>query len=122
MQNIFVQKLIRIDATAAFLSAVFVLIFQNWLANLLNLPKNTLHFMCIVSFCYAAYSTFLALQNEKPLILIKILVFANALWATVCIGIIVYHCGTINAFGVGYLLAEAIFVGGLAFLERKYCI
>ena len=119
MQNISLQTLIRIDAMAAFLSAVFVFFFQNWLADWLNLPKNTLHFMCIVSFCYAAYSTFLALQNEKSLLLIKILVFANGLWATVCIGIIVYHFGTINIFGILYLFAEAVFVGGLAFLEQK---
>jgi hypothetical protein len=116
-----IQTLIRTDARAALVSAIFVLLCKTWLADWLCLPENVLAKMCAVAFCYGAYSSFLHFKNPKPLFLIKILIFANAFWATFCIGIIVYHWATINRFGIAYLLAEAMFVGGLAFLENKYC-
>jgi hypothetical protein len=116
------KKLIWIDGIAALLSALFVLFFKNWLAAWLGLPEKVLYIMCIVSFSYATYSIFLALQNEKPLILLKILVVANTLWAIICTLIIAFHFTNITPFGIVYLLAEAAFVGGLAFFENKKII
>jgi hypothetical protein len=48
------------------------------------------------------------------MVLIKLLVFANAGWAIVCLFLAVACWNQASVFGLAYLMGEAVFVGGLA--------
>lgn len=49
--------------------------------------------------------------------MINLLVFANAAWTAVCLGLAVTFAGSATLFGIGHLVGEAVFVGGLAGLK-----
>lgn len=67
----------------------------------------------------ACYSFSLAVRKKRPVLLIKALILANSFWAMVCLGIVSQYYEQLSSLGYLHLLAEAIFVGGLALLEWK---
>lgn len=114
--NIF-RRLLWVDCTAAALAGVAVLAFSGWLSGLHGLPEGLLIFIGGVNLVYASYSFSLARQAERPMRLIKLLVYANVGWALACLGIAAVVLERATVFGVGHLVGEALFVGGLAALE-----
>ena len=91
--------------------------FSGWLSHLEGLPQEVLLFTGVVNLLYASYSFSLAVRAERPLRLIKLLVFANLAWVPVCLGLIAAFSATVTPFAFVHLVGEAIYVGGLAVLE-----
>jgi hypothetical protein len=81
------------------------------------LPQEILLFVGAANLLYASYSFSLARRAERPMPLIKLLVYANAAWVPVCIGLAANFWGQATVFGLAHLIGEAFFVGGLAALE-----
>lgn len=107
------------DCTAGALAGVTVIALADWLSRLEGLPREVLLFTGAVNLLYASYSFSLALRAERPMSLIKLLVFANLAWVPVCLGLAVFFRDQATAFGFAHLIGEAAFVGGLAILEWK---
>lgn len=70
--------------------------------------------------CTASFSFFLAPLNKRPMPLIKLLVVAIGFWSLVFVCLALGFAKTATPFGLGHLIAEAIFVGSLAAQERKW--
>lgn len=115
--NALLRKLLWVDCTAGALAGVVMLAFSGWLSRLYALPQGLLLFFGVVNLLYASYSFSLALRTERPMSLIKLLVYANAAWGVVCLGLAAVFAGSATLFGMGHLIGEAVFVGGLAALE-----
>lgn len=115
-----IRNLLWIDCTAGALVGVLVLLFSGWLSRLYSVPLGILYFMGSINLLYAAYSFSLAIRHTRPEVLITLLVAANGTWAFVCLGIAAYFFETTTYFGIGQLVGEAVFVGGLASLEWKW--
>ena len=113
------QKLLWVDCTAGALVGVAVLALAGWLSRLHGLPHEVLLFTGVVNLLYASYSFSLAVRAQRPMSLIKLLVFANLAWVPVCLGLAVYFREQATPFGFAHLVGEALFVGGLAVLEWK---
>ena len=113
----FLRRLLWVDCTAGALVGVAVLSLSGWLSGLHALPRELLLFTGAVNLVYASYSLSLAVRAERPMYLINLLVFANLAWAVVCLSLAVAFSGSATPFGVGHLVGEAVFVGGLAALE-----
>lgn len=96
-----------------------MLTLSGWLSRLYVLPPGLLLFFGGVNLLYASYSFSLALRARRPMSLIKLLVYANAAWSAVCLGLAVRFWEQVSLFGAGHLIGEAIFVGGLAALEWR---
>jgi hypothetical protein len=111
------RRLLWVDCTAAALAGVAVLALSGWLSRLYALPRGLLLFIGAVNLLYACYSFSLAVRAQRPIVLIQLLVFANAAWAVVCLGLAITFRQQASVFGLGQLVCEAIFVGGLAGLE-----
>ncbi|MGA8516025.1 MAG: hypothetical protein WB821_14775, partial [Burkholderiaceae bacterium] len=109
-----------IDCTAGALVGVLVFLFSEWLSRLYSMPPGILYFMGSLNLLYAAYSFCLAIRPTRPRVLITLLAAANGTWTFVCLGIATYFFETASFFGIGQLVSEAIFVGGLASLEWKW--
>jgi hypothetical protein len=114
------KNLLWVDCIAGALAGVTVLLFSGWLSSLHRLPRELLLFNGGVNVLYACYSFSLARLPRRPRGLINLLVFANLAWAVVCVWLVTVFAGSATVFGIGHLIGEAVFVGGLAGLEWKW--
>lgn len=113
------KHLLWVDGTAAGTAGVVVLALSGWLSGLHGLPLEVLLGIGATNLLYASYSISLASRATRSITMIKLLVFGNAGWVVVCLGLAIHFAGTATPFGLGHLLAEALFVGGLAGLEWR---
>ncbi len=97
-----------------------MLILSEWLSRLYALPRGLLLLIGAVNVLYACYSFTLATRARRPKPLINLLVSLNLAWTAACLGLAVTFAESISPFGVGHLVGEAVFVGGLAGLEWKW--
>ena len=97
-----------------------MLLFTTQLSHLQALPHNLLLFMGVANVLYASYSFFLATRSKRPMPLITLLVVANGFWSVVSAGLAVAFADTATLFGLGHLIAEAIFVGSLAGMKWRW--
>ncbi len=111
------RRLLWIDCTAGAVAAVAMFVLSPWLSRLYGLPRAVLLFMGAANLLYASCSFSLARRAERPMSLIKLLVYANATWVLVCFGLAVRFREQATGFGLAHLIGEALFVGGLAALE-----
>lgn len=114
------KQLLWIDCTGAALVGVIVIALSGWLSQLEGLPQPLLLFTGAVNLLYAAYSFTLAIRAQRPMHLIKLLVFANLAWAVACLGLLTAFSATATAFAYLHLGGEAAYVGALALLEWRY--
>lgn len=114
------KKLLWVDCIAGALAGVTMLILSGWLSSLYALPRELLLFNGAVNVLYASSSFSLAIRARRPGSLINLLVFANLAWAVVCLWLVRVFTGSATWFGIGHLVAEAVFVGGLAGLEWRW--
>lgn len=96
------------------------LVLRDWLATLYALPVELLTMTAIVNLAYGSFSFSLACRARRPLGLLRLLALANAMWAPVCIGLIVYWWPVLTAFGLAHFLGEALIVVALAALEWRW--
>ena len=115
----FSKQLLWVDCTAGALVGIAVIAFSGWLSQLEGLPREVLLFTGGVNLLYASYSFSLAVRAERPMLLIKLLMFANLAWVPVCLGLAVTFFWSATPLGFMHLVGEAIFVGGLALLEWR---
>ena len=109
-----------IDATAAALAGVVVLLISGWLSGWYGLPQELLISIGAVNLVYASYSSSLAMRRRREKALIVFLVSANLLWSVVCVILALIYRDTATLFGLAHLLGEALFVGGLGGLEWRW--
>jgi hypothetical protein len=114
------RNLLWVDCIAGALAGVLVLLFSGWLSSLHALPRELLLLNGAVNLLYASYSFSLAARARRPRSLIKVLVFANLSWAVVCLCLVAGFAGSATVFGIGHLVGEAMFVGGLAGLQWRW--
>lgn len=114
------RKLLWIDCIAGALAGVTVLMLSGWLSGLHALPRGLLLVNGAANLLYASYSFSLARRRRRPRALINLLVFANLAWAVACLVLAGRFAGSATVFGMGHLVGEAIFVGGLACLEWRW--
>jgi hypothetical protein len=115
----FAKKLLWVDCIGAALAGVTVIALSGWLARLEGLPQEVLLFTGAVNLLYGSYSFSLAVRRERPMRLIKLLVFANLAWVPVCLGLVVAFSATATPFAFLHLVGEAVYVGVLALLEWR---
>ena len=114
------KNLLWVDCIAGALAGVTVLMLSGWLSSLHGLPRELLLLNGVVNVLYASYSFSLAVRARRPRSLINLLVFANLAWAVVCLWLVGVFAGSATVFGIGHLVGEAVFVGGLAGLEWRW--
>jgi hypothetical protein len=109
---------LRVDYQAGALVGLAVLALVGWLGDLYGLPPAVLLFTAGANLLYAAFSFTLTrlrpLPGSGP---IGALVAANLLWAGVCAGMAISFSGYASPLGMAHLVAEGLFVGGLAGVE-----
>lgn len=116
----YARKLLWVDCIGGALAGVAVLSLSGWLSELHGLPRGLLLFTGTVNLFYGGYSFSLARRSRRPLVLLRVLVFANGAWACVCVGLLIAFGADVTPFGVLHLGGEALYVGGLAAFEWRW--
>lgn len=113
-------NILWVDCTAAGVAGALTLLLRDWLAALYAIPVDLLTITALVNLAYGSYSFSLALRAHRPAALIKLLAMANAMWAPVCIGLVIYWWPMLSGFAVAHYLGEAAIVVTLAVLEWRW--
>jgi hypothetical protein len=112
--------LLWIDGLAAVTAGVVMLAGSRWWSEWYGFPQRFVVFLGMVNLLYACYSLGLAWSAVRPMPLIVLLVVANSAWAIACLGLAGSLVGSAHGWGIGHLIGEGFFVGGLAFLEWRW--
>lgn len=113
-------QLIWVDWIAGAVVGVLVLVFRGWLADLYALPGDLLLVMGLANLVYASVSFTLAMLSRGDHVpLLRVVATANIVWAVGCVVLAVVYSDRASVFGLGQLIGEAIFVGGLGVLEWR---
>ena len=110
-------KLLWVDSLAGLSVGIGMLALSRWLNPLYDLPGNLYVVIALANAGYGLYSLSLVLRKRRARAGIVGLVVANATWAVLCGAGALALWGTASAFGLAHILAEGVFVGGLAALE-----
>lgn len=114
------RRLLWIDGVVALVAGVVVLVAGGWLSEWYGLPRDLLSIIAVVNLVYALNSISLAMRSIRPEKMILLLVCANLAWAMVCLVLAILYRESATFFGLGHLVLEALFVGGLACLEWRW--
>lgn len=115
--NKILPRLLWIDCAAGAVVGVAVLALSGWLSDLYGLPRGLLLFTGAANLAYASYSFSLARRSVRPMAGLALLAVANMAWAVPCVVWAATYWDTATPLGIGHLLAEAVFVGGLGAVE-----
>ncbi len=106
------------DWIAGAVVGVLVLSLRGWLAEWYSLPADLLKVMGLVNLAYACVSFTLAMRSRGDRVpFLRVVAVANMIWAVVCAGLALVWFGEGSVFGVGSLVGECLFVGGLGVME-----
>ncbi|MEO0558830.1 MAG: hypothetical protein AAF170_11675 [Bacteroidota bacterium] len=94
-----------------------MLVLSRWLSPLYDLPGTLYTVIALANAGYGLYSLSLAVRKQRPRAGIVFLVIANGTWAVLCAVGVVILWQAASPFGLAHILAEGVFVGGLARLE-----
>ncbi len=114
------RNLLWVDGSAGAVVGCLMLLASGWLSELYHLPRDLLIFMGLANLVYGSYSLSLAFRSRRPMALILLLVAANLIWALACLRWAVLYGDVASPFGLVQLLGEALFVGGLGYLEWRW--
>ncbi|MEM6428871.1 MAG: hypothetical protein AAF708_06475 [Deinococcota bacterium] len=114
------HQLLRIDCTAGIVVGIVVLSLHRWLSGFYQLPVSFVVFLGIVNLTYGTFSLSLAVRNNRPQHLVWLLIRANMVWGVLCIVWVILFWNTATVWGIGTLLFEAVFVGGLGIIEWRW--
>lgn len=114
-----VATVLWVDCTAGAIVGVVVLVFGDRFGPLHGLPRAVLLVLGIANLVYAAYSFSLVRRRRRTVRQVAVLVYANAAWGCVCIGLAVRYWEQAGPVGFVHLFGEVLFVGVLAALEWR---
>jgi hypothetical protein len=114
------HRLLWIDGLAGLVAGAVTLLASGWLSEWYSLPQELLFIIGAANLLYGSYSTSLAMRSIRPEKLILLLVCANLIWAMLCLSLAIIYWEIATLFGLGHLLIEGLFVGGLARLEWRW--
>lgn len=113
------RKLLWFDCAAGLSVGAGVLLLHGLLSRWYGLPRGLVLFLGLMNVLYGTYALSLARRKRRTLKLVRILALGNMVWAGVCALLVITFRNTASPVGLGLLLIEGIFVGGLGLLEWR---
>jgi hypothetical protein len=113
------SQLLKIDSLGGLIAGALVLTVSDWLSDLYRIPRSEIVAIGVANLGYGLYSGVLWRMRERSLVLIILLVLANATWAVVCWTAALRHADSASLIGLAHLLGEGLWVATLAVLEWR---
>ncbi|WP_235021573.1 hypothetical protein [Chitinophaga eiseniae] len=115
------KKILWADFALGSGTAVIGLAAYPVLSPFLGLPVSVVVVVSAVTLLYALVALWLATRNSPAAGLVRLLMYANAFWTLVSIGLLVRCITDATIFGAIFLVLQVVVVGELALLEKR-CI
>lgn len=110
-----------VDSIGGIAAGLAVLALSGWVSRLYGLPHSVVLFIAGANLAYGCYSLTLALRLlPRTAGFITFLAGANMFWPVVCFSLATLYFGSATIFGLGHLIGEAFYVGGLGWVEWKF--
>ncbi len=114
------KRLFIIDGLGALLTALLLGVVLVRFEVLFGMPKTALYLLSMIAIVYTIYSLCCYLfnfSNWRPYL--KVIIFANALYCVITIGLLFYFYKQLTIVGLVYFLLEIMVMCFLIFLEFK---
>lgn len=114
-------SLLHLDSSAALLVGIGMLVLAGYLRELYGMSGGLYSTIALANIGYGLYSLSLVLRSRRSRSAILALVVANGTWAVLCAAGVIVLAITEQAsvFGIAHVVAEGVFVGGLAVAEWR---
>jgi hypothetical protein len=118
-----VERILKIDSYGGLAAGALALLLRAELSSLERLPVNLLVATALANLFYGSYSGLLAFRagrGAKPSpASLQTLVWANSVWALVCLVLAWANWADSSWLGKAHLLGEGLYVGALARVEAR---
>jgi hypothetical protein len=112
--------LLRIDSGGGLCAGAAMLMLHDWLTTLYRVPVTLVWGVAAMNVLYGLSSGLLLLRRPVPLHpWMRRLAVANMVWALVCALLAIRWVTSASWIGTTALLLEAVFVGGLGWIEWR---
>ena len=85
------NKIIWVDGLAALTVGFVVLLFYPMISGIYRVSEGVIIFIASANLLYGTYSFCLAMQKNKSIRSVQLLVIGNLLWSVVCVSLIFQH-------------------------------
>lgn len=121
MNNIpLLKKILWADHVLGAGTAIIGLLWYPVLSRFMGLPENIIVIIAAVTMAYGLVALLLALQNPPRERLLRILIYANWIWAVISVWLLFRYAGDAKWLGATFLVLQVLVVGGLAWLEGRH--
>jgi hypothetical protein len=114
---VWTRRVLWLDAITGAGTALLQLEAQATVSSLLGMPAPLVQASAWVVLVFVVYIGFLLAQRELPRAGVRLLVLGNAVWVAASLWLVVGSGVALSPLGAGYVLAQAAFVGMLAYLQ-----
>ena len=116
------NKLLWLDFILGASSSQAGLIFTIVLTKIFSLSFNLIFTISVITFAYSIVAFILTQQKIPSLVLLRILIKANWIWAIISVVLLYLHFENATIIGRTFLSLQVLVVGGLAYLEGNQII
>lgn len=113
------RKVLWLDFILASSTGLVGLLFGDFFSALFGLEVGLIHLISTVHCIYGAFGLTNLVRKALSLLLVRVLIFANSLWALFSVWLVVEYYAGASKLGVFILILQVVVVGGLAIVERK---
>lgn len=114
---VWTRRVLWLDAITGVGTALLQLEAQATVSSLLGMPAALVQVSAWVVLVFVVYIGFLLAQRDLPQAGLRLLALGNAAWVVASLWLVVGSGVALSPLGVGYVLAQAAFVGMLAYLQ-----
>jgi hypothetical protein len=119
---VLLKKILWLDATAGGITAVLGLLLSRIFSQLFGLEHQVLIIIASITLIYALVALYLVSQAIIPITLLRILIYANWIWAIISIVLLYFYFSKATTLGLLFLILQILVVGGLAYLEGRQIV
>lgn len=114
---VWTRRVLWLDAITGVGTALLQLEAQATVSSLLGMPAALVQASAWVVLVFVVYIGFLLAQRELPRAGVRLLALGNGAWVVASLWLALGAGVALSPLGVGYVLAQAAFVGMLAYLQ-----
>ncbi len=118
--NVSPKKVFLVDFMGAFFTSCMLGLVLPYFESVIGLAKNDFYLLSAIALVYSLYSfTCYLMTKEKWRPFLKVIAFANLLYCSLTIGMVVNKYSEITGYGILYFSVEATVIITLALFELK---
>jgi hypothetical protein len=114
------KKVLWADSILGGVTAAAGLCWYTTLATFLGLQVNIIVIIASITMAYALLALSLAIQGKPSILPLKILIYANGVWSTISIALLIIYFSDATIFGAAFLILQVAVVAMLAWLEGSH--